>query len=480
LIRRLLIANLTLNGRTGTEIVTRDLACGLAARGHDVTVFAPALGPIAEEIRDGGVRVTADLTQVHPAPDIVQGHHVLETLEALERFPSARGIFVCHDRRAAHSIPPAIDRIRKYVAVDLNCLERLVGDWSIPEARTQVILNAVNTGRFQPHRVLPIAPARALVFSNYASSVTHTDVIREACRQAGLAVDVVGSNAGTQVSAPEKILGDYDIVFAKARCAIEAMASGAAVILCDATGSGPMVTLAEFQDLRRWNFGARTLQDALDPDTLVRQVRRYDPADAARVTQAIREQSSLDQALAQYEALYEEVMRDPIAPAVGVPVLRQVIEPLTARLHSLEAELAGYRQPERMPALSDDAIAAIRLTLEDAPSSMRTGASAFARVRLHNGLASKPLGSWPPYPLHWAYRWRPIDAAEFPDHECPRMLVRPPVAPGSAEGFAVKVIAPRESGRYVLRITLVQDQMLWLDQSVTPVYRDAEVLVTAE
>jgi len=460
--------------------VTRDLACGLAARGHDVIVFAPTLGPIAADIGDCGVRVTSDLTNVHPAPDIVQGHHILETLEALERFPSARGIFVCHDRQAAHSIPPALDRIRKYVAVDLNCLERLVRDWSIPEARTQVIVNAVDTARFRSRRELPAAPARALIFSNYASPATHVEIVREACRQAGLAVDVVGSSAGTEVSAPEQILGDYDIVFAKARCAIEAMATGAAVILCDATGSGPMVTLAEFQVLRRWNFGARTLRDDLDSDALLRQIRRYDPADAARVTQAIREQSSLDQALSQYEALYEEVMSAPTSAAPGLPVLRQVIEPLAARLNNLEAELAGYRRPERMPALSEDAIAAIRLVLEDMPASIPTGASAFARVRLHNGLTSQTLGSWPPYPLRWVYRWRKFDAAEFLPEECPHTPIRLPVAPGSAERFGVKVTAPREAGRYVLRMTLVQEQLLWLDESAAPVYQDAEVLVTAD
>jgi hypothetical protein len=176
--------------------------------------------------------------------------------------------------------------------------------------------------------------------------------------------------------------------------------------------------------------------------------------------------------------MYDDVLRDPMPAAAGPPVLRQVIEPLTARLTSLEAELAAYRQPERMPALSGDAIAAIRLTLEDVPASIRAGASAFARVRLHNDLTSQALGSWPPYPLHWAYRWRPIDVTEFPSDETPRMLIRPPVAPRSAAAFAVKVIAPRRAGRYVLRITFVQEQVLWLDQSAVPVYRDADVLVT--
>lgn len=54
------------------------------------------------------------------------------------------------------------------------------------------------------------------------------------------------------------MLGGYDLVFAKARCALEAMAVGCAVVLCDVGGLGPLVTRAQVQHLRRWNFGRRT------------------------------------------------------------------------------------------------------------------------------------------------------------------------------------------------------------------------------
>ena len=46
------------------------------------------------------------------------------------------------------------------------------------------------------------------------------------------------------VDRPEAILGDYDLVFAKARAAMEAMATGCAVILCDRVGAGPLVCRA--------------------------------------------------------------------------------------------------------------------------------------------------------------------------------------------------------------------------------------------
>jgi hypothetical protein len=43
----------------------------------------------------------------------------------------------------------------------------------------------------------------------------------------------VSIRAGSQ-----EVLGRYDLVFAKAKCAIEAMVVGAAVIVCDANGLG--------------------------------------------------------------------------------------------------------------------------------------------------------------------------------------------------------------------------------------------------
>jgi hypothetical protein len=478
LTRRLLLANITLAGRTGTEIVTRDLACGLAARGHDVTVYAPALGPIADELTQRGVRVTPDLGSLKSTPEIIHGHHFVETLEALDRFPATPAIFVCHDRRSAHSTPPIADRIRQYVAVDLNCLERLVGDWSIPESRTRVILNAVDTNRFRPRASLPASPARALIFSNYASPATHTEIVREACRQTGMTVDVVGRDSGSEIAEPETILGRYDIVFAKARCAMEAMASGAAVVLCDAAGSGPMVTAAEFELLRQWNFGARMLRTPLDPEALARQIRRYDPADASAVTTAIRAESSLELALSAYEALYEDVLRDVGSDLAETSAFREAAGAVIARMSGLELDLAGYRESERMPALSEDAISLIRIALDDVPSSMRVGASAFARVRLHNGLRDQALGSWPPYPLQWAYRWRPIDAGEFLAGEHPRTPIRCAVAPDTDERYVVTIVAPREPGRYVLRLTLVQERLQWLDAAAAPVYRDVEVIVT--
>lgn len=65
---------------------------------------------------------------------------------------------------------------------------------------------------------------------------------------------MAGSGMETSTDNPEHLLSNYDLVFAKARCALEAMAAGAAVVLCDKTGLGSMVSMSEVAPASRLEF----------------------------------------------------------------------------------------------------------------------------------------------------------------------------------------------------------------------------------
>ena len=306
---RVLITNYTLATRTGTETYVRDLALGLASRGHTPLVYTPEPGEIAAELADGGIEVRDSLAGFAAAPDIVHGHHTIPALQALLHFPEIPGVYVCHDAANPVDTPPRFPRILRHVAVDENCKERIVRV-GVPPGQVPVIYNSVDLSRFRPRDPLPAQPTRALLFSNYAREGTHLGPVRAACARAGLALDVIGSEVGNLSAAPETIIGQYDLVFAKARCALEAMAVGAAVILCDFRGAGPMVTSADLSELRRWNFGARTLRWPLDPQFLLTQITRYDPVDAAQVSRRIRASAALGAEVDQFVALYGEVLEE--------------------------------------------------------------------------------------------------------------------------------------------------------------------------
>jgi hypothetical protein len=44
--------------------------------------------------------------------------------------------------------------------------------------------------------------------------------------------------------------------------------------------------------------------------------------------------------------------------------------------------------------------------------------------------------------------------------------------------FSVEVVAPADPGRFILRITLVQEDLRWLDRTATPVFADQTVVIT--
>ena len=305
---RILITNITIATRTGTELYVRDLATGLLDRGHTPMVYSPELGPLADELRAAAVEVVDDLSVLATPPDVIHGHHNLPAMQALLHFPGVPAVFFCHDSQSWHDSPPRSPRIRRYVSVDLACWDRLVRRHGIREERVRVLLNFVDLKRFTPRGPLPPRPTRAVVFSNNASERTHVGAVREACGRAGIALDVIGASAGNICARPEEVLGRYDLVFAKGRCALEAAAVGAAVILCDAAGAGPMVTSGELDRLRPLNFGRRALCEPVSAGALAREMARYDSKDAAEVSRRIRATAGRDAVVDEISSLYQEVL----------------------------------------------------------------------------------------------------------------------------------------------------------------------------
>lgn len=305
---RVLMTNLSLSARSGTETFTRDLALELLARGHVPTVYTPLPGVVADELRADGVRVVSALGDERE-PHVIHGHHHIETMSAVLRFPGVPAVFVCHDWNAWHDRPPRHPQIRAHVAVDENCRERCVEDgFGLDDVR--VIPNAVDLTRFRPRGLLPARPLRALLFSNYATEHTHLPVVREACRRAGIELDAVGSACGNPCARPEERLGGYDLVFAKARCALEAMAVGCAVVLCDHGGTGPLVGAGQWVALRAFNFGRRTCTNPLTAENLLAEIARYDPADAAEVCRLTRTRAGVAHTADAFLALYDEAIRE--------------------------------------------------------------------------------------------------------------------------------------------------------------------------
>lgn len=316
---RVLLTNGALAIRAGTELWVRDVALALQARGHRPVVYSPVLGELADDLRRATVPVVSDLDALGAPPDVIHGHHHLETMTALLRFPGVPAVSVCHGWLPWQEAPPRFPRIHAWVAVDEVCRDRLVCEHGIPPERTRLLLNFVDLRRFPaPATPPPAQPRRALVYGYTASEDTWVPVVREACARAGIAVvDVVGYGAGNPTPSPETLLPAYDLVFAKARSALEALAVGAGVVLCDARGTGGLVTTGALEALRRQNLGVRTLGRPLDASVLAAEIARWDAADVAEVSRRVRACAGLDAAVDALEALYREAVAAPVPTDAG-------------------------------------------------------------------------------------------------------------------------------------------------------------------
>lgn len=310
---RVLITNNTVGARAGTEMYVHDLATALLDRGHKPVVFSTHVGEVGQALRAATVPVIDRLDALADPPDIIHGHHHVDTLIALLHFAQTPGIYVCHGWLPWEEAPPIFSRIRRYLAVDETCCDRMVCEHGIPRRDVEVLLNFVDLNRFRERPVLPVRLRKALVFSNAASESTYVAAVRKACADWNVEVDVCGLASGHATNKPEDLLRDYDLVFAKARAAIEAMAVGTAVILCDGVGVGPLVTTANFDLLRPVNFGIRALRQPLTVEFLSNQLSKYDPEDAqavsARVRQSAGRDAVVDRLVEIYHAAIDEQQR---------------------------------------------------------------------------------------------------------------------------------------------------------------------------
>jgi hypothetical protein len=313
---RILLTNTTLAHRTGSELYTVELALAFQARGHQAMVYSPAVGELERELAAAGVPAVDALDGLAQPPDLIHGHHHAATLTALLYFPGVPGLFVCHGYEPWEETPLLFPRLLRHVAVDLATAERLAAA-GVPAARTETILNFVDLDRFRPRPPLPPVPRRALVFSNNAHEGTHLPAVRAACAAAGIEMDVAGIASDRVAARPEELLPGYDLVFAKGRAAIEALAVGAAVVLCDAAGCGSMVAGADLARLRSLNFGFRTLDRPLSPAAVGAEIARYDAEEAMRVSSSMRQVAGLDRAVARYLDLYERILAEHRAAAAA-------------------------------------------------------------------------------------------------------------------------------------------------------------------
>jgi hypothetical protein len=251
----------------GSESYLLTVAEQFERLGHDVTVHAASLGPMAELARARGIAVTAEAEELD-ACDVVLAQDAGVAYTLADRFPGAPQAFVCH--AAPPDRPPAaIPGVAGLVVVLDDRTERRVRALRL-DADVLRLRQPIDVDDLSDLGWLPDRPERALLIDGALPA----DVLAEAWAAAGVKV-VRGEDAP---GSPElaDALAAVDIVVGAGRALLEAMARGRPVYCCGPRG-GEWVTAGTYPALEADGFAGPAGTAALGAAQLCEDLARCAP-----------------------------------------------------------------------------------------------------------------------------------------------------------------------------------------------------------
>lgn len=371
---RVLITNNTLDSRAGTELYVRDLALALARAGHQPMAVSSHLGPVADEIRSAGIGVYESADAVPSRPDIIHGHHHLDTMAALLSHPEVPVIYTCHGVAPWQERPPRHPSIQCYVAVDHVTQQHVADAVGIDATEVRIIPNFVDLERF-PARVAAPPSGRLLILSNTATEDNFAAIIAGQAEDLGWQVSVRGNDVGEPVDDPAALMKQFDAVVAKGRTALEAAAVGCAVLVADQRGTAGWVTPDNFDELRARNFGFTTMTTPVTPEGIRELLTGYSPAHTAAIQARVRSEADLTDTVAVWLDLYRQALAQAQVPdpqLARAATARYLVDvavdlkklALQGREHaSLTGRLAAAAEQLRFVSADNDALRSERAVL---------------------------------------------------------------------------------------------------------------------
>jgi len=306
---KILITNHRLSDRTGSELFAAEMAESLRVAGHQVCLFSSLVGALANQIRSDGVSVVTDPSECPFIPDLIHGQHHLETMAALAAWPDTPGIYFAHGSTPWEEHPPAHPRILRYLGTSPRFAWWIARECDVPESSIGVIRNYFDPSQFPTVGSPKDTARRALVFHHTMDPQSEAfAAIREGCETAGWTLDVIGAGFGSTVSSPGAVLPTYALVFAGGRSAIEAMASGAAVIPINATKMASLVTPDTFDSIRDLNFCADSNDPTISVARIEAELGAWDPSKAIAVTHRLRSEATRGGAVTALLGHYREAV----------------------------------------------------------------------------------------------------------------------------------------------------------------------------
>jgi 2-polyprenyl-3-methyl-5-hydroxy-6-metoxy-1,4-benzoquinol methylase len=126
--------------------------------------------------------------------------------------------------------------------------------------------------------------------------------------------------------------------------------------------------------------------------------------------------------------------------------------------------------------LPEAALTGIKLRVLHYPLEVKASNDFELKLEIGNE-SSVVLASLSPHPVNISYHWLDEKATRTLVWNGERSVIVPPLSSGMRRVFPVRVRAPGDKGRYLLRLTLVQEAVRWFDELPAAIAVDVPVFV---
>ncbi len=257
----------------GTETYTLTIAEELERLGHDVVIYSPNLGAMAEHAREQGVRVIG-VDGLPAECDLVLFSDAATCHELAGRYVDAVRIFVSHSAEFMLTVPPQLgDRCHAVVTLN-DRVQRAIEAraWHPPVVRLR---QPIRLARFRNLGAARSPATTALVMSNYLRG-PRAAMIENACRATGLELNWIGLTT-TPSAHPEFALAAADMAIGLGRCVLETMAAGRAAYVYGIAGGDGWVTPERYPAMEADGFGGTSARGmVIDTDRLAEDLGDWD------------------------------------------------------------------------------------------------------------------------------------------------------------------------------------------------------------
>ncbi len=267
---RVVLANQGFARSGGTEVYLLTVAEHFQRLGHEVSIYVHEVGPFSEHARTRGVRVHNELHELPGDCDVLMTQDAVVAYELADRYPDARHVFRACSDVFSLSVPPQLRGIVDVILVLNDRFARFAGACAVTSEPLRLRV-PIDIDRLTPLGSIRPRPRRAVMLGNYPD---RHELVREVWGRHGVEVTVVGGSQQRYDVA--EAVADADIVVAKNRAALDAMACGRAVYVFDMFGGDGWVTPDRYAVLEADNFAGQATDRVIDATELARDLGEYD------------------------------------------------------------------------------------------------------------------------------------------------------------------------------------------------------------